>query len=752
MTLYRRLEDPAEALRFKLIRRDQPVLLSDALPVLENMGLKVLSEEPSEIEAADGRRFWLHDFGLQPMAGGAVEVDAVRESFQDLFSGVWAGRLESDGFNRLVLAAGLSPRQIVTLRSYCRYILQIGTPFSQAYIEQTLAANPGIAHDLAALFDARFDPALQATSTELQAGIEARIGEQLNEVASLDQDRILRRYLELIKATLRTNAWQAGSDGRPKDYVSYKFDPSRIPGLPAPRPVFEIFVYAPYVEGVHLRGGKVARGGLRWSDRREDFRTEILGLMKAQMVKNAVIVPVGAKGGFVREAPAAGHRPGGVHGRGRALLQGVPARPARHHRQPGPGRHRPAARRGPLRRRRSLPGGRRRQGHGHLLRLRQRGQPRVRLLARRRLRVGRLGRLRPQEDGHHRQGCLGIGQAALPRAGPRHPDPALHRGRHRRHVGRRVRQRHAAVRADPAGGGLRPPPHLPRPRSGSGDLLRRAPADVRPAALQLGRLRPRPDQPGRRGVAAQRQGDRPVAGGPPRPGDRGRDRQPERADERDPQGTGRPVLERRHRHLRQGHEREPGRGPGPAQRRHPGQRLRAALPRRRRGRQSRLHPEGPGRVRAPGRPDQHRLHRQLGRRRLLGPRGQHQDPPARGARRRRAHHEAARRAAGLDDRRGGRARPARQRAAEPGLEHDRGHRSRAPGRAAAADAAARGRRAARSGGRGSAERRRGRRAPQAGQGPDPAGARGPAVLRQDDALLGPAAHRSARSGPTACST
>ena len=303
MTLYRRLEDPAESLRFKLIRRDQPVLLSDALPVLENMGLKVLSEEPSEIEAADGRRFWLHDFGLQPMAGGAVEVDAVRESFQDLFSGVWAGRLESDGFNRLVLAAGLSPRQIVTLRSYCRYILQIGTPFSQAYIEQTLAANPGIAHDLAALFDARFDPALQATSTELQAGIEARIGEQLNEVASLDQDRILRRYLELIKATLRTNAWQAGSDGRPKDYVSYKFDPSRIPGLPAPRPAFEIFVYAPYVEGVHLRGGKVARGGLRWSDRREDFRTEILGLMKAQMVKNAVIVPVGAKGGFVLKRP-----------------------------------------------------------------------------------------------------------------------------------------------------------------------------------------------------------------------------------------------------------------------------------------------------------------------------------------------------------------------------------------------------------------------------------------------------------------
>ena len=305
MTLYRRLEDPAELLRFKLIRRDQPVLLSDALPVLENMGLKVLSEEPSELEAADGRRYWLHDFGLQPVAGVPVDVDAVRESFQDLFSGVWTGRLENDGFSRLVLVAGLSPRQIVTLRAYCRYILQIGTPFSQAYIEQTLAANPAIAHDLAVLFDVRFDPAQQAASAELQQAIEARIQAALNEVASLDQDRILRRYLELIKATLRTNAWQAGADGRAKDYVSFKFDPSRIPGLPAPRPAFEIFVYAPYVEGVHLRGGKVARGGLRWSDRREDFRTEILGLMKAQMVKNAVIVPVGAKGGFVLKRPPA---------------------------------------------------------------------------------------------------------------------------------------------------------------------------------------------------------------------------------------------------------------------------------------------------------------------------------------------------------------------------------------------------------------------------------------------------------------
>ena len=216
MTLYRRLEDPVEIIRFKLIRRDLPVLLSDALPVLEHMGLRVLTEEPSQIRSTDGRLFSVHDFGLQPTVVGPVDVDAVRKSFHDLFRGVWTGRLESDGFNRLVLEAELSPRQIVTLRAYCRYILQIGTPFSQAYIEQTLSANPGLARDLATLFDARFDPAQNEQSEELQTGLEERILEQLNDVASLDQDRILRRYLELIKATLRTNAWQPDATGGPR--------------------------------------------------------------------------------------------------------------------------------------------------------------------------------------------------------------------------------------------------------------------------------------------------------------------------------------------------------------------------------------------------------------------------------------------------------------------------------------------------------------------------------------------------------
>lgn len=212
---------------------------------------------------------------------------------------MWTGEAENDGFNSLVLGAGLNWRQAMVLRAYAKYMRQAGSTFSQDYMEDTLRNNVHTTRLLVSLFEARMSPGRQSAGTELTDGLLEELDGALDQVASLDEDRILRSFLTVIKATLRTNFFQQAKSGKPHSYVSMKFDPQAIPDLPAPRPAFEIWVYSPRVEGVHLRFGKVARGGLRWSDRREDFRTEILGLVKAQMVKNTVIVPVGAKGGFV---------------------------------------------------------------------------------------------------------------------------------------------------------------------------------------------------------------------------------------------------------------------------------------------------------------------------------------------------------------------------------------------------------------------------------------------------------------------
>ncbi len=309
MSLHRRLEDKDEIVRFKLLRAGEPVLLSDALPVLENMGLKVLAEEPHRIGAKD-EVFWLHDFAMAAEGGSVIEVDRLKDKFQGTFWRIWAGTAENDGFNRLVVAAGLDAGEVVILRALAKYALQVGTTFSQAYTERTLVTNPSIAADLVELFELRFDPRLDGDRAARVEAMEKRIEAGLDGVTILDEDRILRLYLGLIQAGLRTNDYQIDPKTKErKDYLSIKFDPALVPGMPLPRPAFEIFVYAPYVEGVHLRGGKVARGGLRWSDRREDFRTEVLGLVKAQMVKNSVIVPVGAKGGFyVKRPPAGGDR------------------------------------------------------------------------------------------------------------------------------------------------------------------------------------------------------------------------------------------------------------------------------------------------------------------------------------------------------------------------------------------------------------------------------------------------------------
>ena len=299
MHLYRPVEDPEGPLRLKIYGPRAMVPLSDLMPVLENMGLKAVSARPYEFEMSEGDALWLLEFDLVEAPGVQVDAIEVRETFQEALSRVWSGDAESDGFNRLVLGAGLAWRDVVVLRAYCKYLLQTRMPFSQAYVEQALFDHPRIAQLLTAMFHARFDPKAIEEAARETTELKVAIEEALEAVTSLDQDRILRKFLAMIEATIRTNFYQPAEDGAVKAYVSFKFDPRLIPDLPLPRPMFEIFVYSPRVEAVHLRGGPVARGGLRWSDRKEDFRTEVLGLVKAQMVKNAVIVPVGSKGGFV---------------------------------------------------------------------------------------------------------------------------------------------------------------------------------------------------------------------------------------------------------------------------------------------------------------------------------------------------------------------------------------------------------------------------------------------------------------------
>jgi glutamate dehydrogenase len=300
--------EPGER-RLKLYHVGSPVSLSQVLPRLREMGVEVVDERPYEIERAGRAPAWVYDFGLRYEPSGELPVDDARMLFQDAFAAVWEGETESDGFNALVLRAGLTWRQAMVLRAYAKYLRQGGSTFSQSYIEECLTSNTHLARLLVALFEARFDPSRNAPggvgSEELVDGLLEEIAGALDAVESLDQDRILRSFLGAIQATLRTSYYQVGADGRPKSYVAFKLDPHKVPDLPAPRPQFEIWVYSPRFEGVHLRFGPVARGGLRWSDRREDFRTEVLGLVKAQMVKNAVIVPVGAKGGFVLKRPPA---------------------------------------------------------------------------------------------------------------------------------------------------------------------------------------------------------------------------------------------------------------------------------------------------------------------------------------------------------------------------------------------------------------------------------------------------------------
>ncbi|MEU7088330.1 NAD-glutamate dehydrogenase [Streptomyces achromogenes] len=304
LSLYEPVGAAPDERRFKIYQKGGTVSLSKVLPVLSRLGVEVTDERPYEMRCADRTTAWIYDFGLRmpkSLGGGNGDYlgDDGRERFQEAFAATWTGKAENDGFNALVLSAGLTWRQAMVLRAYAKYLRQAGSTFSQDYMEDTLRNNVHTTRLLVSLFEARMSPERQQAGVEITDALLEELDAALEQVASLDEDRILRSFLTVIKATLRTNFFQESPGGEPHDYVSMKFDPRAIPDLPAPRPAFEIWVYSPRVEGVHLRFGKVARGGLRWSDRREDFRTEILGLVKAQMVKNTVIVPVGAKGGFV---------------------------------------------------------------------------------------------------------------------------------------------------------------------------------------------------------------------------------------------------------------------------------------------------------------------------------------------------------------------------------------------------------------------------------------------------------------------
>ena len=516
LSLYRPLEAQEGVVRCKLFSAGG-VSLSDVLPTFEHMGARVVDERPYEVTPDGTDPVWVYDFGLRI---ATEDIEEIRDDFQDAFLGVWRGELEDDRLNGLVLAGALTGRQITIIRAIAKYLRQAGIAFSDAYMERTLLAHPKIATLLVRLFVARFDPdrADPRTARQTKADIEKAI----DAVRSLDEDRILRSFLSVVCAVLRTNYFRNtvatsqdgddgpaadGTTGRPAAYVSMKLDSSQVPILPLPRPQFEIFVYSPRVEGVHLRGGKVARGGIRWSDRREDFRTEVLGLMKAQMVKNALIVPVGSKGGFVVKRPP----PGG--GREALIEEGIACykiflagllditdnivggecvKPDRVICYDGDDPYLVVAAD---------------KGTAKFSDIANDDFRSVRLLARRRVRLRWVEGVRPQGDGHHGPRRVGVRQATFPRARDQHPGDGLHRGRDRRHVRRRVRQRDAALQAHQADRRVQPPARLPRSEPRPRGELRRAQAAVRAAALSVERLRRIGDLHRRRRLSEDRQVD-----------------------------------------------------------------------------------------------------------------------------------------------------------------------------------------------------------------------------------------------------
>ena len=743
-SLYRPLETPEGMVRLKLFSAGG-VLLSEVLPTLEHLGAKVADERPYEIAPANRSPVWIYDFGLQ---ADAANTERVRDLLHDTFIGVWRGDLEDDALNGLVLGATLTGRQVSIIRAVAKYLRQGGIGFSDSYIGRTLIGHAEIVRLLVRLFEARLDPDARDDDAAERLGKE--IEEALDAVPSLDEDRILRSFLSVVRAIVRTNTFQNDADGKPHPYLSFKLDSAQIPILPLPRPQFEIFVYSPRLEAVHLRGGKVARGGLRWSDRPEDFRTEVLGLMKAQMVKNALIVPVGAKGGFVVKRPPAEGGREALQREGiacyKAFLSGMlditdnivegevvpPKRVVRYD-----------------------------DDDPYLVVAADKGTATFSDIA--------------NEVSQSYGFWLGDAFASGGSNGYDHKAMGITaRGawesvkRHFRELGTDIQTTDFTavgigdMSGDVFGNGMLCSRHTkllaafnhmhvfidpdPDPNASYDerkrlfDLPRSAWSDYDESLISEGGG----------DLLAQREVDHALPPGPRGARHRGRAAPAQRPDPGDPQGAGRPAVQRRHRDLREGLDRVPRGCRRQGQRRGPGRRTRAPLQGRRRGRQPRRHPKSSHRVRPhrrsgpKRRADHQRRDRQRRRRQHLRPRGQHQDPARRPGRGRRYDREAAQRAAGGDDRLRRRAGPVRE------LYADRGDQPGARAGAAdgrrprAADPESRADRRAEPQDRVPADRRRDRRAEIPAPGPGRAGTRGGHGLLQDPPLPAAARLRPAR--------
>ena len=649
LEIYRAEARRKERMFLKIYRLQDAIPISDLLPMLENLGLRVIAERPYELDFAADRRGWIQDLELEMPAAAHVKFESLAAEVKNSFTAVWSGRMDNDSLNRLTLSAALPWRLVVVIRAYCRYLLQTGLPFSQGYIAEVLAQNPRLVRMFADLFVARFDPAIPAARRRAKiAQIEPRIAGALDDVRGSDEDRILRAFWNAIAASVRTNAYQATASGGHKDYLSFKIESQRLRELPLPKPLCEIFVFSPRMEGVHLRMGRVARGGIRWSDRREDFRTEVLGLMKAQNVKNTMIVAVGAKGGFVlKRAPAGGREAlqAEVIACYQTLIRGLldltdnivddePVAPAMLVRHDG--------------------------DDPYLVVAADKGTASFSDIA--------------NEISAEYGFWLGDAFASGGSVGYDHKKMAItSRGawecvkRHFREMGADIQRREITVAGigdmsgDVFGNGMLRSPHIRllaafnhqqhihRSTAGPGALLSRTLAPVQFAALVLGGLFAKLHLQGRRHFLARRQNADARARGPALAGASGAG-DPERDDQGDTQAQSRPAVERRHRHLRQGKRRERSGCRRSRQRSGAHRRPRSALQGGRRRRQSGTFAARAHRVRAARRPPKYGFHRQLGRRQLFGRRGESEDFVERRGTREGNQPRCAQSAAGQNDR------------------------------------------------------------------------------------------------------